>query len=115
MYCCGLPPNWVRDTAKLRLPIELREPVYKHGIQDHSARVLFRRRHHYAQPAGEANAISHSLVDELLAALDEVEHSRAQVVILTGAGKAFCAGMDLDELKDLLDRTQDEKRQHPPR
>ena len=45
------------------------------------------------------NAISHALVDELLAALDEIEQSAAQVVILTGAGKAFCAGMDLDELK----------------
>ena len=45
------------------------------------------------------NAISLALVDELLAALDEIEQSPAQVVILTGAGKAFCAGMDLDELK----------------
>ena len=25
-----------------------------------------------------------------------------------GAGKAFCAGMDLDELKNLLGKTQDE-------
>ena len=38
------------------------------------------------------NAISFALVDELLAALDEIERSSAQVVILTGAGKAFCAG-----------------------
>ena len=38
------------------------------------------------------NAISFALLEELLAALDEVERSSAQVVILTGAGKAFCAG-----------------------
>ena len=54
------------------------------------------------------NAISFALLEELLAALDEVERSSAQVVILTGAGKAFCAGLDLDELKNLLGKTHDE-------
>jgi methylglutaconyl-CoA hydratase len=54
------------------------------------------------------NAISFQLVEELIAALDEVEGSAAQVLILTGAGKAFCAGMDLDELKSLLGKTHDE-------
>jgi methylglutaconyl-CoA hydratase len=54
------------------------------------------------------NAISFQLVDELMAALDEIERSQSQVVILTGAGKAFCAGMDLDELKGLLGKTHDD-------
>jgi methylglutaconyl-CoA hydratase len=54
------------------------------------------------------NAISFQLVDELMAALDETERSPAQVLILTGAGKAFCAGMDLDELKSLLGKTHEE-------
>jgi methylglutaconyl-CoA hydratase len=54
------------------------------------------------------NAISFQLVDEVLAALGEIEKSQAQVVILTGAGKAFCAGIDLDELKSLLGKTHDE-------
>jgi methylglutaconyl-CoA hydratase len=54
------------------------------------------------------NAISFQLLDELLAALDETERSSAQVVILTGAGKAFCAGLDLDELKSLLGKSHDE-------
>ncbi len=54
------------------------------------------------------NAISFVLVEELQAALREVEQSRARVVILTGAGKAFCAGMDLDELKGLLGKTPEE-------
>lgn len=52
------------------------------------------------------NAISFQLVDELLAALDEIESSPAQIVIVTGAGKAFCAGLDLDELKSLVGKTQ---------
>ncbi len=54
------------------------------------------------------NAISFELVDELMAAFAEIERSTAQVVILTGAGKAFCAGMDLEELKSLLGKTHEE-------
>jgi methylglutaconyl-CoA hydratase len=44
----------------------------------------------------------------LLAALDACEKSAAQVVIITGAGKAFCAGLDLDELKSLLGKSHAE-------
>src|SRR5215813_11806136 len=54
------------------------------------------------------NALSFQLVDELLSALDEIKKSSAQVVILTGAGKAFCAGMDLDGLKALVGKTHQE-------
>src|ERR1700731_412320 len=54
------------------------------------------------------NAISFELVGELMAALDEIEASPANVVLLTGAGKAFCAGMDLDELKSLLGKNHNE-------
>jgi methylglutaconyl-CoA hydratase len=45
------------------------------------------------------NAISYKLIEELLAALDEVARSPALVLILTGAGRAFCSGMDLENLK----------------
>jgi len=44
------------------------------------------------------NAISTQMMAELQTALDEIERSHARVGILTGAGKAFCAGMDLDML-----------------
>lgn len=54
------------------------------------------------------NAISFELVDEFMRALDEVEKSAAQVMIVTGAGKAFCAGLDLENLKQLLGKTHDE-------
>ncbi len=54
------------------------------------------------------NAISFQLVDELMHALDETETSGVQALILTGAGKAFCAGMDLDELKSLVGKTHEE-------
>src|SRR5271154_6155010 len=54
------------------------------------------------------NAISFQLVDELMAALDETERSSALVVVLTGAGKGFCSGMDLEELKSLWGKTHDD-------
>lgn len=48
------------------------------------------------------NAISYELIDDLLAALKTAGRSEAQVLILAAAGKAFCAGMDLDNLKQLM-------------
>jgi methylglutaconyl-CoA hydratase len=48
------------------------------------------------------NAISGEMIEDLLAALAhaEADHS-VRVVILTGAGKAFCAGMDLESLQSI--------------
>src|SRR5438876_5253267 len=54
------------------------------------------------------NAISFELIDDLVRALDEVSMSKAIVLILTGAGKAFCSGMDLDNLKALIGRTPEQ-------
>ena len=59
------------------------------------------------------NAISFELIADLLAALDEVGKSPATVLLVTGAGKAFSSGMDLDNLKALLGRTPDESLQDP--
>ena len=42
------------------------------------------------------NALSDTLCDELAAAIDRIERDRdVRVVVLTGAGRAFCAGADL--------------------
>src|ERR1700733_11460613 len=54
------------------------------------------------------NAISYELIADLLRALEEVKTSAARVLIITGAGKAFCSGMDLDNLKSLIGRTPDQ-------
>jgi methylglutaconyl-CoA hydratase len=54
------------------------------------------------------NAISYELIADLLQALDEVGKSPAQVLILTGAGKAFCSGMDLENLKALIGRSPEQ-------
>jgi methylglutaconyl-CoA hydratase len=57
----------------------------------HVAKITFNR-------PEKRNAISTKMICELLTALDEVEKTRTRVVILTGAGSAFCAGMDLEML-----------------
>lgn len=53
------------------------------------------------------NAISSQMVGELLGALEQAEKGPARVVILTGSGKAFCAGMDLGELRESERETQE--------
>lgn len=54
------------------------------------------------------NAISYELIEDLLAALEEAAKSSALVLILTGAGKAFCSGMDLENLKALIGRSPEQ-------
>jgi len=54
------------------------------------------------------NAISYELIEDLLTVLAEVAKSSARVLILTGSGKAFCSGMDLENLKALIGRTPEQ-------
>ena len=51
------------------------------------------------------NAISTAMTNEFAAALAEIAAGPARVMILTGAGKAFCAGMDLEGLRELAEQT----------
>jgi methylglutaconyl-CoA hydratase len=61
------------------------------------------------------NAISPEMIVEILAAFDEVESSPARVLIVTGAGKAFCSGMDLEALKALAKQSPTEQREDADR
>src|SRR5262249_38096453 len=55
------------------------------------------------------NAISRELIAALSAALQRaVDDAEARAVILTGAGTAFCAGMDLEELQATLQQRPEE-------
>src|SRR5262252_4402449 len=54
------------------------------------------------------NAISYDLIEELHHALDEVHKSESHILILTGAGSAFCSGMDLDNLREITRHTEEE-------
>jgi enoyl-CoA hydratase len=45
------------------------------------------------------NALSHELVDDIHRALDEIRaNNECRVVVLTGAGRGFCSGLDLSSL-----------------
>ena len=57
------------------------------------------------------NAISTTMIAELQTALDEIEQSHARVAILTGAGKAFCSGMDLEMLAAIAQQSPAENQE----
>jgi methylglutaconyl-CoA hydratase len=61
------------------------------------------------------NALSPQMIQDVLDALDHVEHCSCGVLVITGAAEAFCAGLDLDHLKALVDRTQAEHREDSQR
>lgn len=54
------------------------------------------------------NAISAAMLEELPAAFAEVEASPAHILIITGAGPAFCSGMDLDALTATATQSTDQ-------
>jgi methylglutaconyl-CoA hydratase len=54
------------------------------------------------------NAISYELIDDLIAALKQASDAPAQVVVLTGTGTAFCSGMDMENLKQITGRTNEQ-------
>jgi len=57
------------------------------------------------------NAMSAAMMAELQTALDEIEKSHVRVGILTGAGKAFCAGMDLEMLAAIAQQSPAENQE----
>jgi methylglutaconyl-CoA hydratase len=61
------------------------------------------------------NAINATMIAELRRALDQAAVDDCAVVILTGAGNAFCAGVDLDHLQRMHSATPDEKQEDTQR
>src|SRR3984893_707564 len=57
------------------------------------------------------NAITTTMISEILTALDVIEKSRSRVVILTGAGKCFCAGIDLEMLAAIAQQSPSENQE----
>ena len=54
------------------------------------------------------NALSAAMIAELMSVLADLESGKERVAIITGAGKAFCAGMDLDALKALAAQSSEQ-------
>jgi enoyl-CoA hydratase/carnithine racemase len=67
--------------------------LVKIQVHQHAATVTLNR-------AAKRNALSRALLEELHQALDDLfQERKVRGVILTGAGAAFCAGMDLAEMQ----------------
>jgi enoyl-CoA hydratase/carnithine racemase len=53
------------------------------------------------------NALSRELLEALHAELDRIARDEsARIVVVTGAGRAFCAGHDLKEMRALADQRE---------
>jgi len=57
------------------------------------------------------NAINTPMIAELQTALDDIEKKKVRVVTITGAGSAFCAGMDLDMLQTIAKQSPQENQE----
>lgn len=51
------------------------------------------------------NAMTPEMQDELIAAFEKAATDRSRVVVLTGAGEAFCAGLDLQHLQAIAEKS----------
>lgn len=55
------------------------------------------------------NAFNKVMIEELIQVIDRVEKDNsARVLVLTGCGKAFCSGADVNWMKEMKDYTHDE-------
>ena len=80
----------LRESASART-----EPVLLRTTEDGVATLLLNRPKQY-------NALSKALLEALHAELDSLARDEAvRVIIITGAGRAFCAGHDLKEMRAL--------------
>src|ERR1700744_1736474 len=62
------------------------------------------------------NALNSAMYHELMAAFDETDGDDAvRAVIVTGAGRAFCAGADLGRGAAAFDYGENSGAAHPPR
>ncbi|HTT33521.1 MAG TPA: enoyl-CoA hydratase-related protein [Methylomirabilota bacterium] len=73
-------------------------------ISGHIAKITLNR-------PDKRNAVSAAMIAELQTVLDEIERSHARVAIVTGAGTAFCAGMDLDMLSAIAQQSPAENQE----
>lgn len=85
--------------------------LYDHPLEDPgtSVRVLTLNR------PERRNALSATLQDALLAALEDAEAASVRAVVLTGAGGAFCSGLDLGALQNLSTKSTEENRRDSAR
>jgi methylglutaconyl-CoA hydratase len=71
---------------------------------DHTATITLNR-------PDKRNSINTQMIADLQSALEAVEKTPARVVILTGAGMVFCAGMDLSLLQAIATQSPSENQE----
>lgn len=73
-------------------------------IDWHEDLVVFR-----LDAVNRLNALTRSMVDGLKHCLDQIPERGVRALVITGEGKAFCAGTDLHEANDMTHEQQCEK------
>ena len=56
------------------------------------------------------NALNPQMIEELIQVMDDLAQHSSGVMILTGTGTTFCAGLDLENLKSLVHQTFQQQR-----
>jgi 2-(1,2-epoxy-1,2-dihydrophenyl)acetyl-CoA isomerase len=78
------------------------------GIKMSFETVIYEKKEHVAiitmNRPDALNALSEKLVDELPQAINKAVEEGARAIVLTGAGRAFCAGGDLREMKQIAEK-----------
>lgn len=78
-------------------------PLVRLNVHQHAGTIILNR-------PDKRNALNRALLDELKQALEDLHVERSvRAVIITGAGPAFCAGMDLQEM---LETSREENARH---
>ncbi|MBI2823829.1 MAG: enoyl-CoA hydratase/isomerase family protein [Planctomycetia bacterium] len=68
------------------------QPLVRINVHEHTGTIILNR-------PERRNALSRELMRSLVEAIGDLHlERRVRAVVLTGAGSAFCAGMDLDEM-----------------
>jgi methylglutaconyl-CoA hydratase len=81
-------------------------PIVKIQLHEHTATITLNR-------PDKRNALSRELLKELRQALDDVHQERkVRGVIVTGAGRVFCAGMDLAEMLAASEQEDSQQQWH---
>jgi methylglutaconyl-CoA hydratase len=76
------------------LVIAMSEPIVQVKVHDHVGTIILNR-------PDRRNAITRQMLADLLQAFEDLHgQKKVRAVVLTGAGSAFCAGMDLGEMQE---------------
>ncbi len=81
-------------------------PLVKVHVHEHTGTIILNR-------PEKRNALSRALIAELSQALDDLhQEKRVRAAVLTGAGTAFCAGMDLGEMRATAEAENPQQQWH---